>query len=181
MDSKACAQFFQDPNSSSSRFFVHDDMLCARDLIKGKSICPVSEMVPHLRWGSGRLSSRVTPAHSASAPDFLFLSPPQSKVSKSQDRSLQESIPAFPPHLGKAWLKYRAPSGRAPFTRVLSWCVFRSDTLTEHRVLLVPRIARGCPLKHCGLVSGLVFYKRSRAGAFSSALLQAMLYQSALS
>ncbi|ELK02635.1 Testicular serine protease 2 [Pteropus alecto] len=39
MDNNVCKMYFQGPDSSSSQYSLHEDMLCAGDLITGKSIC----------------------------------------------------------------------------------------------------------------------------------------------
>uniref|UniRef100_A0A671E0I7 tryptase n=1 Tax=Rhinolophus ferrumequinum TaxID=59479 RepID=A0A671E0I7_RHIFE len=39
IDSNICNMYFQSPDSNSSQFSVHEDMLCAGDLLTGKSIC----------------------------------------------------------------------------------------------------------------------------------------------
>lgn len=87
IDSNICNMYFQSPDSSSSQFSVHEDMLCAGDLLTGKSICRVSE--PSSMSPIGNPSPSVSCLDPASAPDFLFLSPPQPEVSESKDRSSQ--------------------------------------------------------------------------------------------
>lgn len=87
IDSNVCNMYFQAPDSSSSKFSVHEDMLCTGDLLTGKSICRVSE--PSSMSPIGNPSPSVSCLDPASAPDFLFLSPPKPEVSESKDRSSQ--------------------------------------------------------------------------------------------
>uniref|UniRef100_A0A8C9AV19 Peptidase S1 domain-containing protein n=1 Tax=Phocoena sinus TaxID=42100 RepID=A0A8C9AV19_PHOSS len=39
MDSQVCASYFQGPDPNNNTYSLHDDMLCAGDLMTGKSIC----------------------------------------------------------------------------------------------------------------------------------------------
>lgn len=43
MDSQICTMFFQGPQPGNNTYSVQDDMLCAGDLMTGKSICRVSD------------------------------------------------------------------------------------------------------------------------------------------
>lgn len=44
MDSQVCASYFQGPDPNNNTYSLHDDMLCAGDLMTGKSICRVSDV-----------------------------------------------------------------------------------------------------------------------------------------